>query len=77
MIKKRVAVSWKLLAIIVLSVIILASAFISFRVYNERRVMEDFFDDYMSVVVEPCTVEERLALDGPKCPEYENILENY
>jgi hypothetical protein len=63
MIKKRVAVSWKLLAIIVLSVTILASAFISFRVYNELRVMEDF-------LVDVCTVEE-------KCPEYENILENY
>ena len=55
MIKKRVAVSWKLLAIIVLSVIILASAFISFRVYNELRVMEDF-------LVDVSTVEE-------KCPE--------
>ena len=70
MIKKRAAVSWKLLAIIVLSVTILVSAFISFRVYNELRIMEDF-------LVDVCTVEERLALDGPKCPEYENILENY
>ena len=52
MIKKRVAVSWILLAIIVLSVTILVSGFISFRIYSELRIMENFLGDV-------CIVEEK------------------